>query len=336
LGVTDVITVRREGSMPRSPHAFEKWLLMLPVCWATAAGAQVFPSKPIRFLSTGAGASTDLAARTVALGLADSVGWQVVVDNRGNTIVAAELAARAPPDGYTWLVLTEGLWRGPLLQSMPYDMARDFLPVSLLTRAPNVLVVHPSLPVKSVKELIALAKSRPGELNYGAGAIGASTFMSSEMFKHMAGVNLTFVSYKSSGAAVTAIVSGELQVMFGSTGGISPHVRSGRVRALAISSLQPSPLMPGVPTIAAAGNLPGYESAATACVFAPAATADALVNRMADEVRKVLAKADVRERLLRQSVEPVGMTPLETAAYIKADTAATARLVREAGIKLAR
>ena len=184
--------------------------------------------------------------------------------------------------------------------------------------------------------MIALAKARPGELNYGAGAIGASTFMASEMFKHMAGVNLVFVPYKSSGAAVTAIVSGELQVMFASTGGVTPHVRSGRVRALAISSLQPSPLMPGVPTIAAAGNLPGYESAATACVFAPAATPEAIVTRVSEEVRKVLAKPEVRERLLKQNVEPVGMTPAETTAYIKADTAATARLVHDAGIKLAR
>ena len=210
------------------------------------------------------------------------------------------------------------------------------MPISLLTRAPNLLVVHPALPVKSVKELIALAKARPGELNFGAGAIGASTYMASEMFKHMAGVKLVFVPYKSSGAAVTALVSGELQVMFASTGGATPHVKSGRLRALGISTLQPSPLVPGVPTIAAAGNIPGYESAATACVFAQAATPEAIVDRVSVEVRKVIARPDVRDRLLKQSVEPVGMTPAETAAYIKADTAATAKLVREAGISLDR
>ena len=300
---------------------------------AAFAPAQPFPSKPVRFLTTGAGASTDLAARTVAQGLSDGAGWTVVVDNRGNTIVAAELAARAPADGYTLLVLTEGLWRGPLLQKMPYDPAKDFVPISLLTRAPNMLVVHPALPAKSVKELIALAKARPGELNYGAGAIGASTYMASEMFKHMAGVKFIFVPYKSSGAAVTAIVSGELQVMFGSTGGTMPHVKSGRLRALGISTLEPSPLAPGVPTISAAGGLPGYESAATACIFGPAALPEAMVSRVSEEVRKVMARADVRDRLLKQSVEPVGMTPAETVAYIKADTAATAKLVREAGIR---
>ncbi len=306
---------------------------VLLACHATFATSQPFPTKPVRFLTTGAGASTDLAARTVAQGLSDGAGWTVVVDNRGNTIVAAELAARAPADGYTLLVLTEGLWRGPLLQKMPYDPAKDFVPISLLTRAPNMLVVHPALPAKSVKELIALAKARPGELNYGAGAIGASTYMASEMFKHMAGVKFIFVPYKSSGAAVTAIVSGELQVMFGSTGGTMPHVKSGRLRALGISTLEPSPLAPGVPTISAAGGLPGYESAATACIFGPAALPEAMVNRVSEEVRKVIARADVRDRLLKQSVEPVGMTPAETVAYIRADTAATAKLVRDAGIK---
>ncbi len=320
--------------MPTLPLVSRLFLIVLLACHTVAAIAQVYPSKPVRFLTTGAGASTDLAARTVAQGLSESAGWTVIVDNRGNTMVAAELAARAPADGYTLLVLTEGMWRGPLLQKMPYDPVKDFFPISLLTRAPNVLVVHPALPVKSVKALITLAKARPGELNYGAGAIGASTYMASEMFKHMAGVKFIFVPYKSSGAAVTAIVSGELHVMFGSSAGTMPHVRSGRLRALGISTLEPSPLAPGVPTISAAGGLPGYESAATACVFAPVATPDTIVTRVSEEVRKVMARADIRDRLLKQSVEPVGMTPAETAAYIKVDTLATGKLVREAGIKL--
>ena len=288
--------------MSTLPLVLQMFRTLLFMCCASGVLAQGFPSKPLRFLTTGAGASTDLAARTLAQGLSDSAGWTVIVDNRGNTIVAAELAARALADGYTLLVLTEGLWRGPLLQKMPYDPVTDFVPVSLLTRAPNLLVVHPALPVKTVKALIALAKARPGELNYGAGAIGASTYMASEMFKHMAGVKLVFVPYKSSGAAVMAIVSGELQVMFASTGGATPHVKSGRLRALGISTLQPSPLLPGVPTIAAAADIPGYESAATACVFAPAAIPAAILDRVSEEVRKVIARPDVRDRLLKQSV----------------------------------
>jgi len=303
---------------------------------SAAAIGQVYPAKPLRFLSTGIGASTDLAARTVAQGLADSVGWNVIVDNRGSTMVAAEVATRLPPDGYTLVVLTEGLWRGPLLQKMPYDPVRDFVPITLVSRAPNLLVVHPSLPVKSVKDLIALAKARPGELNYGAGAVGAATYMASEMFKYMAGVNIVHIPFKSSGAAVTALVSGQLEVMFATTGGATPHVKSGRLRALAISSLQPSPLAPGLPTIAAAGDLPGYESAATACVFAIAGTPDAIVSRLGEEIRKVIARPEARERFLRTGVEPVGMTPDETAAYIKSDTAATAQMIREAGIRLGR
>jgi len=309
--------------------------IVLVVCGLDAANGQVYPVKPLRIVTTGIGASTDLAARTVAQGLADSVGWNVIVDNRGSAMAAAELATRSPPDGYTLVVLTEGLWRGPLLQKMPYDPG-NFLPITLVSRAPNLLVVHPSLPVKSVKELIALAKARPGELNYGAGAVGAATYMSSEMFKYMAGVNIVHIPFKSSGAAVTALVSGQLQVMFATTGGAMPHVNSGRLRALAISSLQPSPLAPGLPTIAAAGNLPGYESAATACVFAPAGTPEAIVNRIGEEVRKVLARPEARDRFLRTGVEPVGMTPAETAAYIKTDTTTTARLIREAGIRLER
>ena len=311
-------------------------LAAVAVLGAGALHAQGYPAKPLRFVTTGAGGTTDFVVRTIVQGLADSAGWNVIVDNRGSTIVAAELVSRSPPDGYTLLVLTEGLWRGPLLQKMPYDFARDFLPITLVSRAPNLLVVHPSLPVKSVKELIALAKARPGELNYGAGAIGAATHMASEMFKLMAGVNIVYIPYKSSAQALIAIVSGQLQVMFATSGGVMPHIKSGRVRALAISTLQPSALAPGLPTIAAAGNLPAYESAATAGVFAPAGTTEAIVNRVSGEVRKVLTKPEVRERFLTQGVEAVGLSPGETVAYIRADTATTGRLIRDAGIRLER
>src|SRR5262245_31637181 len=166
---------------------------------------QAYPNKPIRFITTGVGGSTDLAARTVAQGLTDSAGWNVVVDNRGSTIVSAEVVARAAPDGYTLLVSTDGLWRGPYFQKMPFDPIKDFLPITLVSRSPNILVVHPSLPVRTVKELIALAKARPGQLNYGAGAIGASTHLASELFNQMAGVKIVHVPYKSSGGAAVAI-----------------------------------------------------------------------------------------------------------------------------------
>ena len=297
---------------------------------------QSYPAKPLRFLTTGVGASTDLAARTVAQGLTDSVGWNVVVDNRGSTVVSAEVAARAAPDGYILLVSTDGLWRGPLFQKMSFDPVKDFAPIALLTRSPNILVVHPSLPVKSVKELIALAKARPGELNYGAGATGASTHLASELFNLMAGVRIVHVPYKSSGPAATALLSGDLQVMFGTTGAVAGHIKSGRVRALAISTAQPSALAPGLPTVAAAGNLPGYESASTAGLFAPAGTSETIIKRLNEEINRVLVRPEVKERFFNQSVETMGGTPQETAAFLKSDTATTARIIKEAGIRTER
>ena len=298
-----------------------------------AACAQGYPSRPVRILTTGLGGSTDLAARTVAQGLIDSAGWNVVVDNRGSTIVASEMVSKAQPDGYTILVTTDGHWRGPLLQKMPFDPVKDFAPITLVSRSPNILVVHPALPVTSVKELIALAKARPGELNYGAGAIGASTHLASEMFKLMAGVDIVHVPYKSTGGAVTPLISGQLQLMFGTTGTVTTHIKSGKVRALAVSTAQPSLLAPGLPTVAAAANLPGYESAATAGIFAPAATSQTIIRRLHEEVGRVLVRPDVKERFFNQSVEIVGGTPQETAAFVKADIATTARIIKQAGIR---
>jgi len=319
--------------MSRPAHLVRIVSVIVMVLGGDAVCAQAYPNKPIRFLTTGIGASTDLAARTVAQGLADSVGWNVVVDNRGSTIVAAEVGSKTTPDGYTLVVLTDGLWRGPLLQKMPFDPPRDFAPIALVSRSPNILVVHPSLPVRSVKELIALAKARPGELNYGAGAIGAATHLASELFNLMAGVKIVHIPYKSSGGAVTPLLSGQLQVMFGTTGAIAAHIKSGRVRALGVSTLQPSALAPGLPTIAVAGDLPGYESAATAGVFAPAGTPQTIIKRVNDEINRVLERPEVKERFFNQSVEIVRVSPEEAAAFIKSDTATTARIIKELGIR---
>ena len=306
------------------------------VLGAVAAWAQTYPVKPIRFLTTGVGAGTDLAARTVATGLLESAGWNVVVDNRGSTIVSAEVTSRAPPDGYSLLVSTDGLWRGGYFQKMPFDPIKDFAPITLVSRAVNILVVHPALPVKSVKELIALAKARPGELNYGAGAIGASTHLASELFNLMAGVKIVHVPYKSSGGAVTPLLSGQLQVMFGTTAAVTTHIKSGRLRALAVSTLQPSPMAPGLPTIAEAGNLPGYESSSTAGVFAPAGTSEAIIKRLNEEISRVLLRPDAKERFYNQGVEIVGGSPEEVAAFVKSDMATTAKIVNALGIRVER
>ena len=310
--------------------------VLVGILGAGAAWAQTYPVKPIRFLTTGVGAGTDLAARTVAMGLLESAGWNVVVDNRGSTIVSAEVAARAPPDGYSLLVSTDGLWRGGYFQKMPFDPIRDFAPITLVSRSVNILVVHPALPVKSVKELIALAKARPGELNYGAGAIGASTHLASELFNLMAGVKIVHVPYKSSGGAVTPLLSGQLQVMFGTTAAVTTHIKSGRLRALGVSTLEPSPLAPGLPTIAEAGNLPGYESASTAGVFAPAGTSEAIIKRLHEEISRVLARPDAKERFYNQGVEIVGGTPQEVAAFVRSDMATTAKITKALGIRVER
>ena len=310
--------------------------VVVAVLGTGAVCGQGYPGRPIRFLTTGIGGSTDLAARTVAQGLTDSVGWNVVVDNRGSTIVASDMVSKALPDGYTILVTTDGHWRGPLVQKMPFDPVKDFAPITLVSRSPNILVVHPALPVTSVKGLIALAKARPGELNYGAGAIGASTHLASELFKVMAGVDIVHVPYKSSGGAVTPLLSGQLQVMFGTTGTVATHIKSGRLRALAVSTAQPSALAPGLPTIAAAGNLPGYESAATAAIFAPAGISPTIIKRLHEEISRVLVRTDVKERFFNQGVEIVGGSPLETAAFVKSDMETTARIIKETGMRVER
>jgi tripartite-type tricarboxylate transporter receptor subunit TctC len=321
-----------------STPRFAVWIFMAAaaVPAADVAWGQSYPSRPIRFLTTGLGGSTDLAARTVAQGLTDSAGWSVVVDNRGSTIVASDMVSKATPDGYSILVITDGLWRGPLFQKMPFDPVKDFAPITLVSRSPNILVVHPALPVKSVKELIALAKARPGELNYGAGAIGASTHLSSELFKVMAGVNIVHVPYKSTGGAVIPLISGQLQLMFGTTGTVMTHIKSGKVRALAISTAQPSPLAPDLPTVAVAGNLPGFESAATAGVFGPAGLPPTLIKRLHEEIGRVLLRPEVKERFFNQSVDIVGASPQETAAFVKSDMATTARIIKEARIPVDR
>ncbi|MBI4190067.1 MAG: tripartite tricarboxylate transporter substrate binding protein [Betaproteobacteria bacterium] len=294
---------------------------------------QEYPARPIRFVTTGIGGSTDFAARNVAQGLTESVGWQIVVENRPTGFIANEFVAKAPPDGYVLLVNTDGMWIGPLLQKANYDPVLDFIPISLMSRSVNVLVVHPSLPVKSVKELIALAKAKPGELNYGAGAIGASTHIASELFKYMAGVNIVFVPFKSSGPSVIALIRGELQLMFATTGAITPHIKSGRVRALAVSTLEPSALAPGLPTIGASG-LPGYQSASTAGAFAPAKTPATIINRLHQEISRVLNRPEVKERFFNGGVEVVDASPEQAAAAIKSEMARLGRMIKDAGIRV--
>ena len=309
------------------------WLLLvgMMVLAVGASFSQNYPNKPIRIVTTAPGSGNDLVARLIADGgLSESLGQPVIIDNRG--IIAAEIALRAPPDGYTLLSYGSPLWISPLVRNVPWDPVKDYAPITLTVNTPNLLVVHPSLPVKSVKELIALAKARPGELNYGSSSTGSTPHLAAELFKAMAGVDIVRIPYKGSGPALNALIGGQVQLMFPNAGAASPHAKSGKLRALAVSSAQPSALAPGLPTMAASG-LPGYESSSPFGVFAPAKTPAALINRLNREIVRVLNNAQVKERLFNAGVEVVGSSPGELAATVKSEMAKWGKLIKDADIR---
>jgi len=297
------------------------------------AGAQDYPAKTVRIVASEAGGGGDFVARLLAQGLTAAFGQQVVVENRGGGVIAGDLVAKSPPDGYTLLLYGNTLWLLPLMRSqLPYDPNRDFVPISLAARAVNVLVVHPSLPVKSVKDLVALARARPGQLNNGSAAPGTINHLAAELFKSMAKVNIVRVSYRGSASALTAVMSGEVQLMFASAAAVKPHIQSGRVRALAVTTLGRSPIYPKLPTVAEAG-LPGFESVSVHGVFAPAKTPDAVVTRLHQEIARVLQRQDMKDRFASVGVEPIGSAPEQLAAAMKAEIALMGKVIQEAGIQ---
>ena len=298
---------------------------------ATAACAQDYPNRPIRIVTSAAGGGSDFTARQVASGISPPLGQPVIVDNRAGGIIAAEVVAKSPPDGYT-LTVQGALWIVPLLSKAPYEVS-DFAPIVQTERIVNIVAVHPSVPAKAVKDLIALAKARPGELNYASVSIGGSTHLAMELFKSMAGVNIVHVPYKGAAAAVPALMSGEVQLMIFDAGVLAPHVKSGKLRALAVTSAQPSALFPELPTVTASG-LPGYESGAMAGLFAPAKTSKAIIDRLNLEIVRVLNRTDVKERFMAAGLEVVASTPEEFTAAIKADTVRLSKVIKDAGIKL--
>jgi tripartite-type tricarboxylate transporter receptor subunit TctC len=304
-------------------------LLAVAACVATAQ-AQPFPTKPVRFVTSEPGGGNDIVARILADGLTTSLGQRVIVDNRG--IVAAEIAKNATPDGYTLLIYGANIWLMPFLRdNVPWDALRDFAPVTIAVQLPNILVVHPTLPVKSVRELIDYARARPGKLDYAAGTIGVSPHLSAELFKAMTHVDIVRVPYKGGGPALNGLIAGETQLMFPNAGSAIPHMKSGRVRALAVSSAQPSALTPGLPTIASA--VPGYEFVAVICLYAPAKTPAAIIELLNREAVRVLRQPEVRERLFNAGNEVVANTPREFAAYMKADMQKMGKVIRDAGIR---
>jgi len=299
---------------------------------ATISG-QAYPNKPIRIVTAEIGGSQDVAARILSQGLSGPLGQQVIVDNRASGVIPGEIVARARPDGYTLLVYAGTFWLQPLVRkNVPYDPVKDFSPITLVVVSPSVLVVHPSLAVHSVKELIALAKAKPGELNYAMGSVGSANHLAAELFKAMAGVNMMGIGYRGNGPAVTALISGQVQLMFATASSIVPHVKSGRLRALAVASAQPSALVPDLPTVAASG-LPGYESTSTTGFFAPAKTPSAIIDRLNRESVRFLRTDEAKERFLRIGAETVGSSPEELAAKVKSEMARMGKVIRDAGIR---
>jgi len=296
------------------------------------ANAAEYPVKPLRIVTSEAGGGNDVPARIVAQGLTLALGQQVVIENRPSGVVPAEIVAKAAPNGYTLLFYNNALWTAPLIQATPYDMLRDFTPVSAVARAVNVLVVNSALPAKSVADLIALAKTKPGGLNYGSSGTGASNHLAAEMFRTMAQIEIVRVNYKGAGPALTALIAGELQLMFPSAGAATPHVRAGRVKALAVTSAAPSALFPGLPAIAA--TLPGYESLAIYGLFAPAGTPPAIIVRLNTVVAQFLARADIQERFAAAGMDAAASTPGQLSASVQAEVARIGKVIRAAGIRV--
>ncbi len=282
-----------------------------------------------------AGGGSDLVSRVLAQALVGVWGQQVVVDNRGTAggAIAAEIVARAPQDGYTLLHYGSNIWLLPFLRkNLPYDPVRDLAPVTLTARAPNLIVVHPAQPIKSVGDLIALAKAKPGGLGYASGGTGSTPHLAAELFKTMAGVDIVRIPYRGGGPALNDLLGGQVPMMFPVAAAVMPHVKSGRLRALAVTSAQPTELAPGLPTVAASG-VPGYESVSIQGLFAPAGTSAALVNTLNRQVVQLLHTANLRERFFNMGIESVGSTPEAFAATVKSEMARLGKVIRDAGIR---
>jgi tripartite-type tricarboxylate transporter receptor subunit TctC len=300
---------------------------------AAPAAAQAFPHKPIRIVTGGAGGGNDVLARLIGQGLTASWGQQVVVDNRPSGVIPGEITAKAAPDGYTLVLSGASFWVAPLfLDKPPYDPVRDFTPLMMPVTTPNILVVSQALPVKNVRELIALAKARPGELNYGTPGSGSSPHLGAELFKAMAGVNIVRITYKSAGASVSEVIAGQIQMTFGTAASVSPHTKSGRLRALAVTSAQPSTLFPDLPTVAATG-LPGYEMVSYFGIFGPPKVHAAIVNKLNGEIVRVINRTEVKDLLANAGIEVVGSTPAQLDVVVRAEVAKWSKLIREAGLR---
>ena len=301
-----------------------------------AASAQQYPTRAVRLIAHSApGGTSDILGRLVAQKLTDAFGQQVVVENRAGAsgIIGVEVAAKAPPDGYTLLITQTSIAINPsMFAKLPYNAQRDFAPITQLVVAPNVLVVHPSVPAKSIKEFIALAKRNPGSLINGSPGQGTSPHLSAELFKSMSGIKLEHVQYKGAGQAIIGLLSGEIPVMFTTPPTAMPYIQAKRLRPLGVTTLKRAEALPDVPTISEAG-VPGYESVQWFGMLIQAGTPRPIVDRLHQEITRAMRAADMKERLNSLGLDVVASTPEEFGAYIKSETEKWAKVIKTMGIK---
>jgi tripartite-type tricarboxylate transporter receptor subunit TctC len=305
--------------------------------FAGPALAQQYPTKPLRFIVGFApGGATDIIARALSLKLSGSLRQQVVVDNRasGGGRIAAEITARAPSDGYTLLMcsISSMATSVSIYSKLPYDPVRDFAPITLAAVTPYLVTVQAALPAHTLREFIALAKAKPGQLNFGTSGSGGGAHLAVEMFKSMAGVNMVHVPYKGAALALTDLMGGHIQLTFSQPPVVSPHLKSGRVKVLATTGARRSAALPDVPTVAEAG-VPGYEATSWQGVVAPAGTPRAIVAKLHAEIARALRSPEIGERLAIEGSEPGGDAPDEFAAFIRREIAKWAKVVTESGLK---
>ncbi|OGA50672.1 MAG: hypothetical protein A3G24_18630 [Betaproteobacteria bacterium RIFCSPLOWO2_12_FULL_62_13] len=318
---------------------------ILAVAAATpAAGAQSasatasYPTRPIRLVITyPPGGNTDLVGRAVALRLTEAWGQQVVVDNRGGAggVLGTLIAKQAPADGYTLLLGTSaGMVLNPLLMNkLAYDAFQDFAPVSLVIVNPQVLAAHPALPAGNVREFIALAKAKPGQLNFGSSGVGTPNHLGGEMLKAMAGIDMVHVPYKGGAASIADLIGGQVQLVFSSAPSVVPHVRGGRLKALAVGSAKRTPALPNVPTVAESG-VPGYEYTTWYGIFAPVKTPAPIVSRLNGEIVRIIAAPEMLQRFQSQGGDPASSTPAALTAYMREEMARWTRVIKTAGIRI--
>jgi tripartite-type tricarboxylate transporter receptor subunit TctC len=315
-----------------------RWLRIVPAI-LSAAGAPVFaadyPTRALRYIvPQGAGGSSDTLARVVTQKLAENLGQQVVTDNRPGATgsIGTEIVARAPADGYTLLQAATSYATNPALQTkLPFDPIRDFAPVTLLAQSPNLWIVHPSLPVKNVRELIALAKSRPGQIDFASSGTGSSQHLAGELLKSLAHIDIVHIPYKGSPPALIDVLGGRVVLMCSTIAPAMPLVKSGKLRALAVTSLKRSAAAPEIPAVAETG-LPGYEATAWQGVLAPARTPREIIVRLNAEFLRIINQPEVRKPLMEQGFEPAGNSPDAFGAYIKAEIAKWSRVIKAAGL----